>query len=244
MTTVQEPAVDARTLYRSGDRPELFQHRAIFLSASVPYERDASQSVRLPGGYSPADNARWVASADERRIHQAVSQLCRHCFSNDLDLVFGGHPAITPMVLESARRFGGGERKRVVVFQSLEFAEHIPRETFQLAQWDLGTALWTAKQSDQAASLTTMRREMLASPKLIASVFVGGMEGLREEASLFQELHPGRRCFAIGSTGGLSADLLEEDGYCGERADRDVLGEKASYPLVMRRIFQDIDEAL
>ncbi len=239
--TVQEPTVDERPVYRPGDRPELFRHRAIFLSASVPYIRDANKSVRLPADYSPEDNARWVASTDERRIHQAVSQLCRHCFSNDVDLVFGGHPAITPMVLESARRFGGGDRKRVVVFQSLEFDKHILRETFQLAEWDLGTALWTTKETEQATSLTTMRREMLASPNLVAAVFVGGMEGLREEASLFRELHPGRPCFAVASTGGFSADLLEEDGYCGEHAGRDVLGGRASYPLVMRRIFQDID---
>lgn len=230
--------VHQQDVYRRDARPELFERPAIFLSASVPYLRDRDNPAKLPPGYREADNRRWVDTAEERRIRKAVSQLCRFAFRHDVDLVFGGHPAITPMVLESARIFGGEERKRVVVFQSLFFETEIPEETYNLARWDLGTPLWTAKEGSRWTSLTTMRREMLASPNLIAAVFVGGMEGLLQEAELFPS---DGLCFAVGSTGGAARDLLLlQDGFSGEHADREILGEKLSYPLVMSRIFQDL----
>ncbi|MCP4548478.1 MAG: hypothetical protein GY835_18630 [bacterium] len=227
------------TVYEPGSRPELFEHPAIFLSASVPYLREPED---VQPGFTVEDNRWLVASAKPQRIREAISHLCRFAFRRNVDLVFGGHPAITPMVLESARRFGGEERKRVVVFQSLFFQEKIPRETFELARWELGTPLWTApRENDRWQSLTWMREAMIASPNLISAIFIGGMEGLFEEAEIFRREKATRPCFAVGSTGGAAAELLACDGFYQEAAGLDTLGETLSYPLVMRRIFHDLE---
>ena len=226
------------TVYEPGTRPELFTHPAIFLSASVPYLRAPDD---LPPGYTVEDNRRLVESAEPRRIREGVSHLCRFAFRRDVDLVFGGHPAITPMVLESARRFGREARKRVVVFQSLFFEDKIPKETFELARWELGTPLWTAPRgNDRWRSLTWMREAMIASPNLIAAVFIGGMEGVFEEARIFKKTWGSLPCFAVGSTGSAAAVLLTMEGFHGTAAGRILLSETSSYALVSRQIFKDI----
>jgi len=227
---------DDRTVYEPGTCPELFTRRAIFLSASVPYRRKPED---VPPGFTVEDNRRLVESAEPRLIREAISHLCRFAFRRDVDLIFGGHPAITPMVLESARRFGEEARKRVVVFQSLFFADVIPEETFELTHREFGTTLWTAAGTDRWTSLTAMREAMISSPNLVAAVFIGGMEGLFEEAEILKERRPNLPCFALGSTGGAAAELLKSGGFHGEIADHVILGETLSYPLVMHRLFTE-----
>ncbi len=229
-------------VYEPSSSPELFGHPSIFLSASIPKDRGKEGP---PPGYTEEQNRKLVETAEPRKIREAVSHLCRFAFRRGVDLIFGGHPAITPMVLESARRFGGEERKRVVVFQSLFFRKHIPRETFELARWELGTPLWTAPRPttgrpDQWQSLTWMREAMIDSPRLIAAVFIGGMEGVFEEAKIFKEKHPSLPCFAIGSTGSAAAELLEQGGFHGTAASQAILKDSLSYPLVLRRVFEDL----
>jgi hypothetical protein len=180
-----------------------------------------------------------------------VAHLCRFTFQRDLNLIFGAHPSIAPMVLEAARRFGSANgRKQVLVFQSAYFeSDLIPRKTLELANWESGELLWTERktwrgQPDKAQSLTHMRHAMVQSPQLIGAIFIGGMEGVEEESTLFQQQQPGKPCYALGSTGSAAKDILSRfpDAFSGNnRAIRasDLMGLE-SYPLVMKRLFADL----
>lgn len=233
-------------IYEPGSRPELFQFPALFLSASVPYKRK--------GLTAPADIARndgYVQTAKPDLIREAVAHLCRFTFQRDLNLIFGAHPSIAPMVLEAARRFGvANGRKQVLVFQSAYFeSDIIPRETLELANWASGELLWTEQrpqrgQPDRTQSLTHMRQVMAQSPHLIGAIFIGGMEGVEEESSLFQQHQPGKPCYALGSTGSAAKDLLSRspDAFSGNNRAihaSDLL-RLESYPLVMKRLFADL----
>jgi hypothetical protein len=236
------PDGDQPSAFELGDRPELFERPAIYLSASVPYRRSPKE---FETAEQDAENQYFVATAQPLRIREAIAQLCRFAFSRDIDLVFGGHPAISPIVLVAARRFGATPRKRVIVFQSLFFWSKIPQETLNFEDWELGTLLWTAPQPTDAptkeASLTWMRKLNFRSPQnLLAAVFVGGMEGCIEEADIATRDRPTVPRFAIGSTGSAAADLLDKrPGFSGS-LDSDLLQKNISYPIVMRRIFESI----
>ncbi len=139
---------------------------SIFLSASVPN--------RPP----------WVDDARPREVRDAVRLLCRYAFTNGYDLVFGGHPAITPMVLQVARDVldPDDERPRVAIFQSRFFLDHdvFPPEALELAADARAEMCLTANiDDDREASLRHMRELMItAAPELRGAVYAGGMEGV------------------------------------------------------------------
>jgi len=235
--------------FTPGSRDELFRRPSIFLSASVPYRRN-------PERMTPAEaerNASYVRTSQPARIRDAVAHLCRFAFPHDIQLVFGGHPAISPLVLDAARRSRRAATEHapaptlVVVFQSKHFFERIPPETLELADWTHGALLWTERRPGQTdvarerASLTWMREVMVRSPKLLAALFVGGMEGVEEEAELFRKFNPGTPMFALGSTGSAAGELLgRHPDVRGRRADFEALSHQLSYPLLMARIFADL----
>lgn len=215
---------------------------ALFLSASVPYERkgELSEAQR-------EENLAFVARSRPDRIRDAVAELCRQAFARDLILLFGGHPAISPLVLEAADRFAPeGTGKRVVIFQSEHFREVIPHASLELANRERGLLLWTEKREDRPASLTLMRQAMVHAPNLRGAIFIGGMEGLYEEARLFDAAHPELPIVALGSTGSAAEILLREgtEGvparrFAGRDLDRDELQRSDLYPIVLRHVLSD-----
>jgi len=215
---------------------QLFQRPSVFLSASIPYQKDTIK------------NSHYLKTAQPRRVIDAVSFLARAVFCRELNLIFGGHPAISPMVLDIARRFLDQTEPRVAVFQSMFFYQMIPQDTLRLAEWDYGHLFWTQRcsatpsKNERDASLTWMRTVMLHCPNLVAAVFVGGMEGCEEEADLARNLPGKLPCFAIGSSGSAAGDLLKSDPqrFSGSHATESILRGAVSYPLVMKRILADI----
>lgn len=234
----------------------LFPERSLFLSASVPHRRSAAR-LRTP--HEDEANQWFVEHAEPLRIREAIAHLCRFAFSRDLGIVFGGHPAISPLLLEAASRFSpehserteAPPRPRVVIFQSLLYVGRIPPATLALANWQCGTLLWTRPEPEDApsdeASLTTMRVAMIGSPGLLAGLFIGGMEGLMEEARLFHRRHPDAPMYAVGSTGSAAARLLESGvadlgrgRFLGQALARETLGTMDAYSVVFQRIFADL----
>lgn len=215
------------------DRP------AIFLSASVPAPKsfpDDPERQRT----NDADNR----TARPRAILTAVSYLARLAMQ-DYDLVFGAHPAISPMVLDVVRRFPSGRSRSVVCFQSKFFqVPQIPIPTWDLERDGHGRILWTPASSDVQPSLTVMREAMVSWPNLRAAVFIGGMDGLDEEAELFarEMKRQGQRPlrFAVASTGGAALRLFEQDqdGFAGDGspAMKDLLRHGECYPDVVAAI--------
>jgi len=154
----------------------------VFLSASVP-ERELDRFVPDP-----------VA------IREAVRALVAETVRDRL-LVFGGHPAISPLVEHAAQTLGAMDQVRI--YQSEFFRNVIPEVAKKFPH-----LVWTpAVPGDLKASLTTMREEMIRSSPFAAGIFIGGMDGLFEEWDIFLQEHPGALVLPVASTEG-AARLL------------------------------------
>ena len=149
----------------------------IFLSASVP-ERELDRFVPDP-----------VA------IREAVRALVAETV-RDRMLVFGGHPAISPLVEHAARDLQATDN--VIIYQSMYFEKKIPdvAKKFRNLRWT------PADPAGQDASLTLMRTQMIHSTPFEAAVFIGGMDGLFEEWTIFTSRYPDAPAFPVASTEG------------------------------------------
>ena len=225
---------------------------ALLLSASVPYRR------AVPKGLKPAErerfelrNQHYLETTQPARIRSAVVELTRAALMRGVRLVFGAHPAISPMVLSAARDAGAPELS-VVVFQSGIYEDEIPASTLELADWQAGKLFITQvcegrnAEETKARSLAFMREMMVSVPGLRAAVFVGGMDGVEEEAQLFHRAHDGARRYALASTGSAALDLFERDraAFSGSLRDARPLAVSRSYALVAKHILDDLGLAM
>jgi len=121
----------------------------------------------------------------------------------ELQLVFGGHPAITPMIRLQVAQAGIPVGDRIVMFQSRYFERDFPTDNSAFEHVELVDSV----SNDRGASLFRMRREMLAGPFQVG-LFIGGMEGVEEEYALFLELQPNLPAFPIASTGAAAAKIF------------------------------------
>ena len=185
--------------------------RQVFLSASFPSgERGADFEPFDPGA-----------------IADAVTAVVRAVLVAEGRLLFGGHPTITPLVLMVASELNA--KGAVDVFQSQWFNDQITRETWALQEAGFGAIHWTPEGATEEESLQTMREAMLGpDQKLIAGVFVGGMEGVREEYELFPRFQPRVPRVSLVGPGGAAAKPPMDEA-------RSVLGkhvESRRYPFV------------
>lgn len=160
--------------------------RSLFLSASVP--------VVGRGDYAD--------SADPFLIQCAVRELVL-TVARDWRIVWGGHPAITPMIWTICRDLGVDYSDRVVLYQSRFFQDQFPEENAKFRN----VVFVEPVPGDREASLLQMRRQMLSRGDLAAAVFIGGMEGVEVEYSLFGQLHPGAPRLVVRSPGGAARQL-------------------------------------
>lgn len=78
--------------------------------------------------------------------------------------------------------------------------------------------------ADLPSSLRVLRQRMLTEQPLTRAVFVGGMDGIREEAESFRRLYPhGVRVFVV-APGGVASQLAYT---CG--GERDMVLEGVDY---------------
>ncbi len=164
---------------------------AIFLSASVP--------VIGRGNY--------YETADPFLIQSAVREFVTVALGRRL-LVWGGHPAITPMVWAVCEDLGVSYAKAAILYQSKFFADVFPEENKRFGNVQYVDAV----QEDREASLLRMRKLMLSREDLAEAVFIGGMEGILEEYSLFTEFHPKAKILAVPAPGGAARQLAERLG--------------------------------
>ena len=93
-----------------------------------------------------------------------------------------------------------------------------------------------------------MRRLMVSPKNLKGAIFIGGMEGVDEEAERFKEAHEHLPRYAIASTGSASMDLFErmerfeQANFAGrlQGPDREMLKTGSSYALIARKILDDM----
>lgn len=166
---------------------------AIFLSASVPLH-----------GRAPFDQ-----DCEPQMIQSAVSALATVALGRRT-IVWGGHPSITPMLWASAQDLGVQYATAVQLFQSKFFArEDFPDENRHFANVTYVDSI----ENDLANSLRIMREEMIRSAPFDAAVFIGGMEGIRDEHAIFIALHPHAKCLPIAITGGATRILAAKLQY-------------------------------
>jgi hypothetical protein len=185
----------------------------IFLSASIP--------DRLP----------YLENSDPLLIREAVLALVAVTVRKR-ELVFGGHPAISPLVEHAARTLGGLEN--VFIYQSRWFEDIIPEVAKKFKN-----LVWTERGSSREESLRIMREEMIGSRPFCAAVFIGGMEGILEECSIFKALHPGKPVFPVASTLGAAQELLEAGEGPQDREMREELKTNKRYRELFRTILEE-----
>ena len=204
---------------------ESLESRAVFLSASIP------------------DPERWSGSFDAYEVTDAVVAFGRAVLGAGGVLVTAAHPTIAPLLLYIAAELPvESARDRVIVYQSDLFERVLPAPTLRFEEAGVGELRWTpAAEGDTPEpgswdnSLRTMRRQMLEEADPVAAVFIGGMEGIRDEFELFGEMYPDRPLYPVGRPGGEAADLAEtQELRIPDLHDGDV------YPALFRRVVADI----
>lgn len=160
---------------------------AVFLSAGIP---DAKRGPE------------FAQTADTVAIAAAVSALV-HVTLGRRVLVFGGHPAITPMIWIVAEGLGVKYGGWVRLYQSRHFEDEFPDDNarFQNVTYTDDVA------RDRAKSLLFMRETMFTERTFSAAVFVGGMAGIIDEFELFRRLQPTAAIVPVLSTGGAVLQL-------------------------------------
>src|SRR5260221_3014769 len=154
---------------------------AVFLSASVPV----------------AGRGEYYKTADVMLIQSAVRAFVTVTIGRRL-IVWGGHPAITPMIWTSTEDLGFSYSKCVPLFQSKFFQDQSPDENARFQNATFVDAI----DGDRDGSLKRMRVELLKSYQFEAAVFIGGMEGVFEELQLFRDFFPKFHGISISSAVG------------------------------------------
>jgi hypothetical protein len=166
---------------------------AIFLSAGVP---------------DPRRGPNYAATADSVAISAAVSALV-HVVLGRRALVWGGHPAITPMIWVVAQDIGVQYEKWVRLYQSRFFRGEFPEENARFQN----VTFTDAVEADRDRSLHLMRERMFSENQFKAAVFIGGMGGIVEEYELFRQHQPHASVIPVLSTGGAALRLAERIGH-------------------------------
>jgi hypothetical protein len=180
----------------------------VFLSASVPL---------------PKRDRRFFDTADVLLIREAVKALVEVVLPVGR-ITCGGHPAITPLLSLFVHEAGLG-REGVTIFQSALFAGEMPPETTDFVD----VRIVPAVRGNREASLSAMRKEMVASRQFAAAVVIGGMEGVLEEVKLFTNLHPNAVVLPLASTGAAAAIIHKRGRYDGR------LAQELTFPSLFRR---------
>lgn len=174
---------------------------AIFLSASVPLVNR--------GKYHETANPFLIQCAVRELV---ISVIRQH------KIVWGGHPAITPMIWSICEDLGIDYSEAVVLYQSRFFQDRFPEENQRFQN----VVLTAAVPTDMSASLLLMREQMLSRRDLVAAVFIGGMEGVEAEYDLFIRFHPQAKVLPVAAPGGAALELAKGLGRFDESELHDV----------------------
>lgn len=164
--------------------------KAIFLSASVPL---------------PDRNPKYHQTVDVVAIRDSIRALVSAVLPQG-EIVFGGHPAITPLMHLLTLQMGYDAPKHIVLYQSEFFKTDFVPETMEFGRLHLIPSVG----GDHEANLTYMRECMIGSREFYAGIFIGGMEGVEAEFKLFRRIQPRARILPIASTGAAALILFQE----------------------------------
>jgi SLOG cluster3 family len=191
--------------------------RRIFLSASVPL---------------PDRDPRFFVTADVISIREAIKALTLVAIETRSLLVFGGHPAITPIVSKLFSQAGLVPAEHVILYQSEYFRARFPMQNSYF------TRLVVTKEVDENRdmSLKLMRERMLGHCKFDVGIFIGGMDGVVDEFKLFRQLNPDAPVYPIASTGAAARMIWEQLPNPAEG-----LNDEYTYPTLFRKLLAQLN---
>ncbi|MDB5070364.1 MAG: hypothetical protein JWM87_1475 [Candidatus Eremiobacteraeota bacterium] len=195
----------------------------VFLSASVP---------------DPKRDPQYFSTGNTVAIRDAVIALAQVVLPRT-KLVFGGHPAITPMVkwvADQENLFGN-----VRLFQSKFFQKLYIADVKRFAYKEVDAVGGPDATAARDASLLAMRSAMLASEHFSAAFFIGGMEGVEAEFELVRKLHYRVPCYPVATTGAAAAKLwkrMQADGTGAEGSHFRDLPTKTAYTALFTEILE------
>jgi hypothetical protein len=131
----------------------------------------------------------------------------------------------------------------VIGYQSESFRSAMPESTRNLEEWGLGDLRWVEPIGSAESALRPMREQMLHETNPVAGVFIGGMEGIKNEAAIFRQICEGRPLYFLGAPGGAAQELAEREPVEFTPISRLTQGElrtSRSYPALLQRIVLDI----
>lgn len=161
----------------------------IFLSASIPVEER---------------HKKYIDSCDVTAIRDAIIALTTVVIK-DYRLVWGGHPAITPIISRVLNILGYNVSEHVMLYQSKWFVDQFPKENDNIPKIVL-----TERKNSLEESLFEMRNKMIGNNEFAAAFFIGGMEGVEIEYDMFKQIHPKILTFPIASTGAAAKILFNK----------------------------------
>lgn len=174
---------------------------AIFLSASIPV-------IGRGQYYETADPFLIQCAVRE----MAIATVRRH------KIIWGGHPAITPMIWSICEDLGVDYTSSVVLYQSRFFEGRYPEENQRF-----DNVVYTEPVLDDVqGSLQLMREQMLSRKDLIGAVFIGGMDGVEVEYDIFRRFNPEAFVLPVAAPGGAALNLARDNGYFSGRALEDI----------------------
>lgn len=165
--------------------------KEVFLSAGVPVE----------------GRGNFYDSADPFLIQSAVREFVTAALGR-LRIVWGGQPAITPMIWAICEDLGVEYASAVLLYQSTFFQDSYPDENKRFGNVEYVEGV----PGDLDASLALLRASMLSRPELSCAVFIGGMEGILAEHAVFTAKHPNAPAVLVPAPGGAARQLSENSG--------------------------------
>lgn len=194
-------------------------------------------------GASIPDANRWTGSYDPYAITDAVVATARCILASGGRIVSGAHPTIAPLLLYVAAEGAVRSVPQVTIYQSELYRDILPDAVRHFESSRVGRVTHTTAVAGDTpnpgaseASLLKMRTQMLCDEPVSAAVFIGGMDGIKVERDLFEQLLPDRPWYAIKQPGGCAADMKTP---CDSSLQK-LLMRSHTYPTVARAIVADI----
>jgi len=185
----------------------------VFLSAGIP---------------DPRREKKYIETADIIAIREAVTALTQVVAPRGR-LVFGGQPAISPLVFLAAKSVNS--IKKVSIYQSDFFRDQIPKESLAFNNFK-----WASAGADRQTSLIKMRKKMLRSQKFGFGIFIGGMEGVEEEYEMFCKSNPNAKVFPIPTTGAAAKIIFDRSLKTLDQEDKALLKTEYVYGWLFQKL--------
>ena len=162
----------------------------IFLSASIP---------------DPSRHNEYTGDIKVSTIRDAIVAFTTICAEWNIPFYFGGHPAISPLIYRAAAKYKNGTNQ-IKIYQSSFFRGRTPKEVEYF-----NNISWTPMiLGDIKASVDKMRDIMFnENPDTVMAVFIGGMDGIKQEYSRIIKAIPNIMIVPLSSTGGAAVDIFK-----------------------------------